>query len=117
MRARYHGQERLCTALHSLPLGISSHVSAWLTMESSLTACFRCWQMNYNNKQLIGAMIVAGWDEAEGGQVLDAVVSPTPLVITLLSCRHHHLPGDLQLRKLAVHELPGSATGRPGAAP
>jgi hypothetical protein len=27
--------------------------------------------MNYNNKQLIGAMIVAGWDEAEGGQVSD----------------------------------------------
>lgn len=25
--------------------------------------------MNYNNKQLIGAMIVAGWDEADGGQV------------------------------------------------
>lgn len=25
--------------------------------------------MNYNNKRLIGAMIVAGWDEADGGQV------------------------------------------------
>lgn len=25
--------------------------------------------MNYNNKQLIGAMIVAGWDAQDGGQV------------------------------------------------
>ncbi len=25
--------------------------------------------MNYNNKQLIGAMIVAGWDAQHGGQV------------------------------------------------
>ena len=32
--------------------------------------------MNYNNKQLIGAMIVAGWDEAEGGQVTDAAHRP-----------------------------------------
>lgn len=37
-----------------------------------------CWQMNYNNKQLIGAMIVAGWDEAEGGQVSNQPSSTLP---------------------------------------
>ena len=26
-------------------------------------------QMNYQYKHLVGAMIVAGWDEQEGGQV------------------------------------------------
>jgi len=26
-------------------------------------------QMNYQNKQLIGAMIIAGWDKEGGGQV------------------------------------------------
>ena len=26
-------------------------------------------QINYNNKQLVGALIVAGWDKQKGGQV------------------------------------------------
>lgn len=29
----------------------------------------RCMQISYNNKQLVGALIVAGWDARHGGQV------------------------------------------------
>jgi len=34
-------------------------------------------QMNYQNKHLIGAMIVAGWDENEGGQVYGCPIGGT----------------------------------------
>lgn len=33
--------------------------------------------INYNNKQLLAAMIVAGWDAAEGGQVYGAPIGGT----------------------------------------
>ena len=34
-------------------------------------------QMNYNNKHLVGAMIVAGWDSVEGGQVYGCPIGGT----------------------------------------
>lgn len=33
--------------------------------------------MNYQNKHLIGAMIVAGWDDVEGGQVYGCPIGGT----------------------------------------
>lgn len=33
--------------------------------------------MNYNNKHLVGAMIVAGWDETQGGQVYGVPIGGT----------------------------------------
>lgn len=34
--------------------------------------------MNYQYKHLVGAMIVAGWDEHEGGQVGSALPQAVP---------------------------------------
>lgn len=34
-------------------------------------------QMNYQNKHLVGAMIVAGWDSVEGGQVYGCPIGGT----------------------------------------
>lgn len=34
-------------------------------------------QMNFDYKQLVGAMIVAGWDETEGGQVYGCPIGGT----------------------------------------
>jgi len=34
-------------------------------------------QMNYQHKQLIGAMIVAGWDKENGGQVYGCPIGGT----------------------------------------
>jgi 20S proteasome subunit beta 1 len=33
--------------------------------------------MNYNNKSLVGAMIVAGWDQDSGGQVYGCPIGGT----------------------------------------
>jgi 20S proteasome subunit beta 1 len=33
--------------------------------------------MNYNNKQLVGAIIVAGWDKQNGGQVYSCPIGGT----------------------------------------
>lgn len=37
-------------------------------------------QMNYQNKHLIGAMIVAGWDAEGGGQARAAAAASTALI-------------------------------------
>ncbi len=34
-------------------------------------------QINYQNKQLIGAMLVGGWDEERGGQVYGCPIGGT----------------------------------------
>lgn len=50
-------------------------------------ACLVSWstnlQMNYQYKHLVGAMIVAGWDEHEGGQVGYAGSPCTPIALAL----------------------------------
>ena len=70
--------------------------------------------MNYNNKQLLAAMIVAGWDDAEGGVVYGAPIGGT--LVSAATCRgtmHSHVARNCQ--HLPIHVLLLLATPRPAS--
>jgi hypothetical protein len=45
-------------------------------------------QVNYNNKQLVGGMIVAGWDKLQGGQVRSSAAVVACLAAAHAQCSH-----------------------------
>ncbi|KDD76412.1 proteasome subunit protein [Helicosporidium sp. ATCC 50920] len=56
---------------------LEQHESSLQRPSSVLTAANLVKEMNYQNKHLIGAMIVGGWDSLEGGQVYGCPIGGT----------------------------------------
>lgn len=62
----------------------SYYVKATLLLDNKLVQCWPGLQMNYNNKNmLVGALLVAGYDEHNGGQVRSVTHSTHSTDVTL----------------------------------
>lgn len=64
-------------------------------------------QMNYNNKQLIGAMIVAGWDETDGGQVGARGVFAVTLSVCTACSKHQTVMQHVKMLHWLRYKYPG----------